>query len=269
MLMLTEDSLKQANSDKGDSQKACVSKNINILTCLSPLKRRCIILISQNTQVCTRTQVQVYTYHTFFPTQRWLFLRAQTINCHSLELAMSTKIFLKFIPFAKEFKSNNSFFFPVLTPTQPSCLGSYWLSAWRAEEKFKRLFPGGLTSLTLALSSFQANSCPTKSSHDRSQHKVVHGCMRRAHFLMPPLVLLNHLVRGAQTMACMALKGHYNIAFSTFTATKLNGPCLRGRIKRSTALMSCRPQIRLDSAGRFGDLLRDRIKLCVILTTRY
>lgn len=75
--------------------------------------------------------------------------------------------------------------------------------------------------------------------------------MRRAHFLMPPLALLNHLVRGAQTMACMALKGHYNIALSTFTATKLNGPHLRERIKQSTALMSCRPQIRPDSAGRF------------------
>lgn len=37
MLMLTEDSLEQANSDKGDSQKACVSKNINILTSPPPL----------------------------------------------------------------------------------------------------------------------------------------------------------------------------------------------------------------------------------------
>lgn len=52
-------------------------------------------------------------------------------------------------------------------------------------------------------------------------------------------------------MACMALKGHYNIALSTFTATKLNRPCLRGRTKRSTVLMSCGPQIWLDSAGRF------------------
>lgn len=52
-------------------------------------------------------------------------------------------------------------------------------------------------------------------------------------------------------MACMALKGHYNIALSTFTATKFNGPCLRGRIKQSTGLMSCRPQILPDSAGRF------------------
>lgn len=32
-------------------------------------------------------------------------------------------------------------------------------------------------------------------------------------------------------MACMALKGHYNIALSTFAATKLNGPCLRGKNK--------------------------------------
>lgn len=48
---------------------------------------------------------------------------------------------------------------------------------------------------------------------------------------MPPLAALNHLVRGAQTMACMALKGRYNIALSTFTATKLNGPCLKGKNK--------------------------------------
>lgn len=121
----------------------------------------------------------------------------------------------------------------------------------RAEEKLKCLFPASLTSLTLALSSFQANLCHAKSPCDGSQHKVVLGCMRRAHFLMPPSALLNHLVRGAQTMVCMALKGHYNIALSTFTATKLNGPYLRGGTKQSTTVMSCKPQIRLDSAGRF------------------
>lgn len=68
---------------------------------------------------------------------------------------------------------------------------------------------------------------------------------------MPPLALINHLVSRAQTVLCVALKGHYNIALSTFTATKLNEPCLREKIKRSTALMSCRPQIWPDSAGRF------------------
>lgn len=52
-------------------------------------------------------------------------------------------------------------------------------------------------------------------------------------------------------MSCMALKRHSNIALSTFTATKLNEPCLRGRIKQSTALMSCRPQKWPDSAGKF------------------
>lgn len=121
------------------------------------------------------------------------------------------------------------------------------IDCMRAEEKLKCLFPARLTSLTLALS----NLCHAKSPCDRSQHKVVLGCMRRAHFLMPPSALLNHLVRGAQTMVCMALKGHYNIALSTFTATKLNGPYLRGGTKQSTTLMSCKPQIRLDSAGRF------------------
>lgn len=104
---------------------------------------------------------------------------------------------------------------------------------------------------TCALSSFRANLCHAKSPCDGSQHKVVLGCMRRAHFLMPPSALLNHLVRGAQTMVCMALKGHYNIALSTFTATKLNGPYLRGGTKQSTTVMSCKPQVRLDSAGRF------------------
>lgn len=61
--------------------------------------------------------------------------------------------------------------------------------------------------------------------------KEVLGCMRRTHFLMPPLAVFNHLVRGAQTMACMAFKGHYNIALSSFTATTFNGPCLKERIK--------------------------------------
>lgn len=37
MLILTKDTLKQANSDKGDSPKALVSKNINILTYFSLL----------------------------------------------------------------------------------------------------------------------------------------------------------------------------------------------------------------------------------------
>lgn len=32
-------------------------------------------------------------------------------------------------------------------------------------------------------------------------------------------------------MACTALKGRYNIALSTFTATKLNGPHLKGKNK--------------------------------------
>lgn len=40
-------------------------------------------------------------------------------------------------------------------------------------------------------------------------------------------------------MACMALNRHYIIALSTFTATKLNRPRLKGRINPSTVLMSC------------------------------
>lgn len=94
----------------------------------------------------------------------------------------------------------------------------------REENKFSCSALGKLTSLTLAPSQFEANLHPTKSPRDRSGEKMVVGCMRTAHFLKPPLVLFNHLVRGAQTMPCMALKGHHNIALSTFTPTKLNGP---------------------------------------------
>lgn len=142
------------------------------------------------------------------------------------------------------------FFSTLFIMTQLSCRGSYWLSSCRGEI-WNALFCTAWRQEHLPYPNFRPTSAPPKSPCDGSWHKVVLGCMRRAHFLLPPLALLNHLVRGAQTMACMALKGHYNIALSTFTATKLNRPCLRGRIKLSTALMSCRPQIWLDSAGRF------------------
>lgn len=186
--------------------------------------------------------------HTRFPTQQWLFLLPQTNNCHSEQLAISNRFFFswKSFPLLENLKSNNTVF---RTPTRPRTISIACVQT-RNSCVFSSL--ADLTSVTLALSSFRANVYPAKSPCDGSRHKVVLCCMRRAHFLMPPLALLNHLVRGAQTMPCVALKGHYNIALSTFTATKLNGPHLRGRIKQSTALMSYRPQIWSDSVGRFG-----------------
>lgn len=37
--------------------------------------------------------------------------------------------------------------------------------------------------------------------------KWVLGCMREANFPTPPLARFNHLVRGAKTLACTALRG--------------------------------------------------------------
>lgn len=106
MLMLTKDTLKQANSDKGDSPKACFMKYKyrNIF-----LKQRCITSTSQSTQVHTRPHARIHTIK-LVPTQQWLFLLAQTINCHSLELAILNRIFLEYIPFAQAFKKSNTFF---------------------------------------------------------------------------------------------------------------------------------------------------------------
>lgn len=51
-------------------------------------------------------------------------------------------------------------------------------------------------------------------------------------------------------MPCAAFKGHYDVALSTFTATKLNGPCLKEENKNPyTALMSFQAEIGLDSIG--------------------
>lgn len=59
--------------------------------------KRCIILSGQSIQAFTRTHVEVYMYYTGFPTQRGLFLLAQTINCHSYELAIPILFFLKLL----------------------------------------------------------------------------------------------------------------------------------------------------------------------------
>lgn len=133
--------------------------------------------------------------HTCFPTQRWLFLLAQTINCHSLELAISNKFFfIKFIPYFLILWKPTTLFFHSLM-TQPFWLGPYWLSSCKREIQTPFSAQLGVSDTCPILISGQPMP-PPKSPCDESQHKVVLGCMRRAHFLMPPLALLNHLVRG-------------------------------------------------------------------------
>lgn len=95
------------------------------------LKQRCITSTSQSTQVHTRPHARIHTIK-LVPTQHWLFLLAQTINCHSLELAILNRIFLEYIPFAQAFKRSNTFFQRFFFFT-PSCLGAYWLHACRRE----------------------------------------------------------------------------------------------------------------------------------------
>lgn len=60
MQMLTEDTLKPANSDKGESQKASISRNIYILTYFfAPLNKD---LLLQAAKVHKSTHVRIHAY---------------------------------------------------------------------------------------------------------------------------------------------------------------------------------------------------------------
>lgn len=95
--------------------------------------------------------------------------------------------------FLNTVKTNNTFFHSLMT--QPFWLGPYWLSSCKREIQTPFSAQLGVSDTCPILISGQPMP-PPKSPCDESQHKVVLGCMRRAHFLMPPLALLNHLVRG-------------------------------------------------------------------------
>ena len=123
--------------------------------------KRCIILSGQSIQAFTRTHVEVYMYYTGFPTQRGLFLLAQTINCHSYELAIPILFFLKLLSLWFNVRDLYYFFFHTFrNDTTPAWNHSDWV---RAEEKFKCLFPHSLTSGPLALSLIWTNLCPAKN----------------------------------------------------------------------------------------------------------
>lgn len=151
-LMLTKESeasqLWQRRLSKGFS--LFKQKYLN-LTCFSSFKRRCIILSSQSTQVCIR-KLEVKMNFICFPTQRWLFLLVQTINCHSLWACHDKHFFSKMYSLSPRMqKRKTGSFFPCSFLWHSSPAWDH-IDGVRAEEKFRRPFPHSLTSGTLALS---------------------------------------------------------------------------------------------------------------------
>lgn len=115
-----------------------------------------------------------------------------SITCHSSEklaIANSVKLFFKCLSLLQQKQQHSFSHNPLTQPPTPDDT----LSACGGKIQSFTFFSFCLTSVTLGLdlSSFLHYLRPTKTPISWLQFEVVHGCMRRAHFLATPLALLN------------------------------------------------------------------------------